>query len=375
MFFSVHSYKKLCHTILYYLESKKKIWLLKHIIGYKKKEIKSAKLELRKKKYNFETLDALLKDEGFDESMIKKMSEIIKEVKEREDFKNEIFNFMILSIDIFKDYPQKFEKELDIILQQVKINFKKMVKNLVGDTEDVRKFTEQKNSSNYISNNDKNNKDVVNYKENVLNNTYKYERKTNIVNKEKKTEENKKTKELELYNNFEIKKYEPEYKTISLDIDNIFIANNNNNNCSEKNINFTSNNNTYSYTVENNVIVSEDDENKKQKKSILGCLANVHKNNKTKYTVDVLASYIIKANNNNNNIEKTNHILVCKNNKIEEKTVINYHLKEKKSQEKEESKNNELSQIDIIQKEINKKDNSNNKSENLYTTNYKFDIN
>ena len=173
MFFSIHSYKKLAHKILYYLESKKKIWLLKHIIGYKKNEINKTKLKLRKKRYNFATLDVLLKDEKFDESMINKMSEIIKEVKEREDLKKKIFNFMIHSIDIFKDYPQKFEKELDVILKQVKINFKKMVKNTVGDTEDVRKFINQKNSSYYYSNNYKNNKCVYNYKENVQNNVYK----------------------------------------------------------------------------------------------------------------------------------------------------------------------------------------------------------
>ena len=77
----------MAHKILYYLESKKKIWLLKHIIGYKKNEINKAKLKLRKKRYNFATLDVLLKDEKFDESMINKLSEIIKEVKDREDLK------------------------------------------------------------------------------------------------------------------------------------------------------------------------------------------------------------------------------------------------------------------------------------------------
>jgi hypothetical protein len=242
MFFSIHSYKQLCHKILYYLESKKKIWLLKHIIGYKKNKIKQAKLKSRKKRYNFETLDILLKDEGFDDLMINKMSEIIKEVKEREDLKAKIFDFIIEIIDIFKDYPQKFEKELDIILKQVKINFKKMVKNIVGDTEDVRKFIKQKNSSYYYSNNYTNNKYVNNYKENVQNNVYKYERKTNIVNKEKKSEKNKKTKELELYNDFKVKKYESEYQSISLDIGNTFFDNNNNN-YFENNTNYTSKNN------------------------------------------------------------------------------------------------------------------------------------
>ena len=245
MFFSIHSYKKLCNRILYYLESKKKIWLLKHIIGYKKNEINKAKLKLRKKRYNFATLDVLLKDEKFDESMINKMSEIIKEVKEREDLQKKIFNFMIQSVDIFKEYPQKFEKELEVILKQVKIDFKKKVKNEVGDTEDVRKFMKQKNSSYYYSNNYNNNKNVYNYKENVHNDVYKYESKTYIINKEKNSEKNKKTKEIELYNDFEVKKYEPEYQSISLDIGNTFIVNNNNNNYYENNTDYTSKNNTY----------------------------------------------------------------------------------------------------------------------------------
>ena len=176
---------------------------------------------------------------------------------------------MIHSIDIFKDYPQKFEKELDVILKQVKINFKKMVKNTVGDTEDVRKFINQKNSSYYYSNNYKNNKCVYNYKENVQNNAYNYECKTNIENNEKKSENNKKAKELELYNDFEVKKYEPEYQSISLDIGNTFIANNNNNNYYQNNINYTSKNNTYKNTVINNIIVSEyNDKNEKPKKKI-----------------------------------------------------------------------------------------------------------
>ena len=91
--------------------------------------------------------------------------------------------------------------------------------------------------------------------------------------------------------------------------------------------------------------------------------------------MDIDVSNIIKANNNNNNIEKSNNIKVYENNKIEEKTVINYHLKEKKTRKIEESKNSEISEIDILQKEIKKKDNSNNKKDDLYTTNYKFDIN
>ena len=120
MFFSVHSFKKWFHELFYLLENKKKIWLLKHIIKYKKNKIKEEKIEMRQKKYNFSTLNELFKDEGFDESIVNKMNEIIMEVREKEYFKEKIFIFMIRAIDIFKNDPQKFIKQLDIILQQVK---------------------------------------------------------------------------------------------------------------------------------------------------------------------------------------------------------------------------------------------------------------
>ena len=383
-FFSVHSFKKLCHSISYFLESKKKIWLLKNIIKYKKYQINKSKLELREKAYKFETLGVLLKDEGFDASIINKMNEIIKEVKENkhEDIQKKVFKFMIKSIDIFKKNPKKFLKELDIILNQVKINFKQMVKDVVGDTEDVKKFMKQENSSYYYGNNYKNNKNVYNYQENIQNNVYN-EHKSSIIKKGKKSgnKNNEKSKELDLYNNFQVKEYEPRYQSFSLDISNTFIANNNNNNYYETDSSYTSKNNIYSKKEEENQIIDSesDDENvksgKPKKIDLLKCLSNVNKNNETKYTMNIDVSNIINANNNNNNVVKNKYNEVYENNKIEEKTVINYHHEncEKKS-EKKEQKSNEFKESDILRKELNKKDNSVQQNDKLYTSNYKFDI-
>ena len=384
-FFSVHSFKKLCHTISYFVESKKKIWLLRNLIKYKKYQINKAKLKLRAKAYKFETLGVLLKDEGFDDSKINKMNEIIKEVEKhkREDLKKKIFIFMINSIDVFKKNPQKFLKELDIILVQVKINFKQMVKDVVGDTEDVKKFSEQENSSFYYKNNDKNNKIVNNYKESIQNNVYNNEHKNYIIKNGKKSENknNKKSKEQELYNDFKVKEYEPRNQSFNLDLSNTFIANNNNNNYYETNKNYTSKNNIYSKRLEENQIIdsendNEDDESEKPKRiDLLRRLANVNKNHEIKNTVNIDVSNIISANNNNNNVEKNKYIEVYENNKIEEKTVINYHHEkyEKKIPDKKEQKNNEFNECDILKKELNKKDLV-QQNDKLYTSNYKFDI-
>ena len=306
-FFSVHSFKKLSHSISYLLESKKKIWLLKNLIKYKKYQIKITKLELRKKAYNFETLGILLKDEGFDVSIINKMNEIIKEVKDHKgkDVMKKIFTFIIESIDIFKKNPKKFLKELDNILNQVKIDFKQMVKDVVGDTPDVRNFIKQENSSYYNENNDKNNKRVYNYKQNIQNNTYNVH-KSNIIKNGKKSgnKNNEKSKELELYNNFKVKEYDPRYQSVSLDISNIFKTQNNNNNYYETDRNYTSKNNIYSKRVEENQILDsenddENDESGKPKKiDLLKCLSNVNKNNEIKYTINIKISNIINAYNN-----------------------------------------------------------------------------
>ena len=384
-FFSVHGFKKLSHSISYFVESRKKLWLLRNLINYKKYQINQAKLKLREKAYKFETLGALLKDEGFDDSIINKMYEIIKEVKENEheDIKDKIFIFMIKSIDIFKKNPEKFLKELDIILKQVKINFKQMVEEVVGDTEDVKKFKQQKNSSSYVENNGKNNKIIHNYNENVQNNIYNNEQKNNIIKKGKKSgnKDNKKPKKSDLYNNFKVKEYEPSNQSFSLDISYKFIVNNNNNNYSEYDTNYTSKNNIYSKKVEENQIIdsdsgNEDDVSGKPKKiDLLKCLSNVNKNKEIKYTTNIDTSNIISAYNNNNNVKKIKYDEVYENNKIEEKTVINYHHEKcEKSPEKKDQKSNEFNENDILRKELNKKDNSVQQNDKLYTSNYKLDV-
>ena len=68
------------------------------------------------------------------------MKEIIKEVKDRDRWKEKIFDFIIKTIDIFKTNKNKFIKILNEILSQVKLNFKEMVKKELGNTEEVRKF-------------------------------------------------------------------------------------------------------------------------------------------------------------------------------------------------------------------------------------------
>ena len=57
----------------------------------------------------------------------------------------------------------------------------------------------------------------------------------------------------------------------------------------------------------------------------ISSLANDNKNNGIKYTINIDTSNIINANNNNNNIEKHKYNEVYENNKIEDKTFINYH--------------------------------------------------
>jgi hypothetical protein len=75
--------------------------------------------------------------------------------------KKKIFKFIIKSVDAFKIQPEKFVKDLNIILKQVKVNFKEMVKQKVGNTEDVQNFLKKKDCSYYIENNYKNNKYII----------------------------------------------------------------------------------------------------------------------------------------------------------------------------------------------------------------------
>ena len=55
------------------------------------------------------------------------MKEIIKEVKNI-NFKTRIFNFSVEAVDAFKSNQDKYLKELNLILEQVKVNFKELVK-------------------------------------------------------------------------------------------------------------------------------------------------------------------------------------------------------------------------------------------------------
>ena len=119
-------------------------------------------IEKRKKDYNFENLDTLSLKEGFEENIINKMKEIIKEAK-NDEFKNRIFNFIVESVETFKNNQDKYLKELNLIAEQVKVNFKELVKEKVGDTKDVKKFMEKDdNVEKIIENNTSSEKEIVN---------------------------------------------------------------------------------------------------------------------------------------------------------------------------------------------------------------------
>ena len=73
------------------------------------------------------------------------MKEIINETKIRNknDYNEKICDFIIKSVDVFKAKPNKFMNELNVILEQIKIDFKEMVKERVGNTKDVSKLYEK----------------------------------------------------------------------------------------------------------------------------------------------------------------------------------------------------------------------------------------
>ena len=103
------------------------------------------------------------------------MKEIINETKIRNknDYNENIYDFIIKSFDVFKAKPDKFMNELNVILEQIKLNFKEMVKERVGNTEDVQNFMKRENSSYYSENNDNNSEYIVNRKEIKNNNKIK----------------------------------------------------------------------------------------------------------------------------------------------------------------------------------------------------------
>ena len=132
-FFGLSGFKTLINDLKNHYEKIKILWIIKNLIEYKKYQIKKKVIKKRKENYNFENICALLTNEGYEDKIVNKMKEIINEVniRKRDDYKNKIFNFIIESVDVFKIQPEKFLKELNIILNQVKINFKEMVKQTV----------------------------------------------------------------------------------------------------------------------------------------------------------------------------------------------------------------------------------------------------
>ena len=136
-----------------YYENTKIRWLLKNLINYKKNELHKKVIQTRKQDYNFENVYMLLQKEGFREKIIDTMKEIIRETKDRDDWKNKIFEFIIKAVDVYKNNNEKFIKVLNDILNQVQLDFKNKVKTEVGNTDDVKKFEKQKDTSHYIDNN------------------------------------------------------------------------------------------------------------------------------------------------------------------------------------------------------------------------------
>ena len=208
----MHAFKVIINDLKNYYEKAKIFWLLKNLIEYKKYQIKNETIKKRKINYNFENIYILLKKEGYEDNIINKMKEIINEVKNRnrDDYKKKIFDFIIESVDYFKTKQEEFLSELNIILKQVKLDFKEMVKQKVGNTQDVQNFMKKENCSFYWENNYQNNKHVVKRDEQKENNIINKEKKINYIDTNQK--ENKITNEYNLYNGFKIKSYEPEYK-------------------------------------------------------------------------------------------------------------------------------------------------------------------
>ena len=298
------------------------------------------------------------------------MKDIIIEVKNRDDLKSKIFKFIISAVDVFRTSPEKFLKELNVILEQVKINFKEMVKQNVGNTEDVKKFIKSDNSSTYVANNDSNNRYVDNTKSTIENNQIiENEKKTNYiyVKREKTEYEKKANKEFDLYNGFNVKSYGIKY--LSLDISNKFEANNNNNNYQEINGIYTSQNNKLTKNEVENIYIYEEPE----KKDILKSLFNVDKKNGTPFSIDIDTSNTIRANNNNNKIEILNRTEIYENNNVTQNTISNYNkniYNEEKPKIKKEISYKENDHIDVLNNEIMKKNINDSKSD-VYTRNYK----
>ena len=113
-FFGFHGFKIIVNDLKIFYEKAKLRWLLRNLISYRKNELRQILIKKRKKDYKFENLDTLLLKEGFEENIISKMKEIIKEAK-NEEFKNRIFNFIVESVEAFKNNQDKYLKELNLI--------------------------------------------------------------------------------------------------------------------------------------------------------------------------------------------------------------------------------------------------------------------
>jgi hypothetical protein len=196
-FFLINGFKIISKNTKYFYEKQKYRWLIKHLISYRKENQKEDQLvKERKKKYNFNSLDILIKDQGFNPEIIDKMKKIINEIKDKEDLKDKIFIFILRAIDLYKLDSSRFDHDLSEILEYLKKDFKNLVKDELGYTEDVKKFIESNEFCYYEDNNK--NFCIKNYIED----------------------------ELELYDFFNVKNYNS--KLVDLNIPNTFIENNDN---------------------------------------------------------------------------------------------------------------------------------------------------
>ena len=244
-FFSYYGFKIIVKALKFFYEKQKIRWLLKNLVSYRKTFlIEEEKLKERKRKYKFEKLSDLLVAESFDLDTIEIMDNIIEKGQNMgNNLKTKIFNFIIRAIDIYKKYPDRLLKDLKSIFEQMKFDFKQLVKEKVGDTEDFKKFNALKECSYYKANNS--------------NNEYISEDNWND--------------ELELYNDYFINDYK---NTLILNISNSFIANNH-----------------------NNKYVEEYPHNSKQRNDILSLMHNIDKTLEKKYSILIMFNNTIKANN------------------------------------------------------------------------------
>lgn len=240
-------FKILISHLRFFYEKKKYRWLLKNLISYRKEnKTIDDEIKIRKEKYKFDDLDILLKDFGFGKDICDKMKDIINYVKNnRNDLKENIYNFIISAVDIYKKYNNETDIEIDLeaIIKQIKENFKELVEEKVGNSEDVKNFKKSHNLSYYKENNENN---IIH---NFIDEDTNCELEVNDYN------------ELKAYNYFKIKEYKSKY--IRLNISNTFIAQNYNNKYERKYYGYTYNKPSkkkndilkYTYNIDEKVFV------------------------------------------------------------------------------------------------------------------------